>query len=111
MTICGACRDLPMLLWALIGSGRRGVLRVVCVPCDRAVAAIAKAHSKSVAQVALKWILQSQVAELTVVTKASTAAYIKEDVSLFGWELTPAEMTTLNQLTAPSNVPSWGCTK
>eukprot|EP01047_Picozoa_sp_COSAG01_P066331 COSAG01_NODE_9132_length_2543_cov_1.990998_3_plen_26_part_01 len=26
-----------MLLWALIGSGRRGVLRVVRVLCDRAV--------------------------------------------------------------------------
>ena len=76
-----------------------------------AASAIAKAHSKSVAQVALKWILQSEVAELAVVTKASTAAYIKEDVSLFGWSLTPAEMSQLNALTAPSSVPSWGCTK
>lgn len=79
-------------------------------PPPPALAAIATAHGKSVAQVALKWILQSPTAQLSLVTKADTQAYITEDVSLFGWNLTTKEMAALNGVSGPSGVPSWGCT-
>jgi diketogulonate reductase-like aldo/keto reductase len=60
--------------------------------------------------VSLKWILQSEVAQLSLVTKADTKEYIEEDVSLFDWSLTKEEMHTLDAATSPSSVPSWGCT-
>eukprot|EP01052_Picozoa_sp_SAG31_P015954 SAG31_NODE_1040_length_10203_cov_3.045428_7_plen_352_part_00 len=77
----------------------------------RPLIAIAQARNKSIAQVALKWILQADTATMALVTKADKQAYIAEDLSLFHWELTDDEMSTLNAITKPSNVPSWGCTQ
>jgi diketogulonate reductase-like aldo/keto reductase len=44
------------------------------------------------AQVALKWLVQQNI---TVVTAADNAKYIKEDIDVFSFELTPVEMATL----------------
>ena len=60
---------------------------------------IAKAHNKSAAQVALKWVLQSKTAQVSLVTKADSKEYIKEDVSLFDWNLTASEMRVLDAAT------------
>tara|TARA_B110001452_G_scaffold136130_1_gene113132 strand:- start:390 stop:1247 length:858 start_codon:yes stop_codon:yes gene_type:complete len=54
---------------------------------------IGKAHSKSAAQVALKWILQHNA---TVNTQSTDAAYLKEDVELFDFMLSPDEMKQLD---------------
>jgi len=55
--------------------------------------AIGKAHNKSAAQVALRWIVQHNV---TFSTQASEADYFKEDVSIFDFELTATEMAKLD---------------
>merc|ERR1719272_2395825 len=59
---------------------------------DPTVIAVGKAHNVSPAQVALKWLVQQNI---TVVTAADNAEYIKEDIDLFSFELTVAEMATL----------------
>lgn len=59
------------------------------------VIAIGKAHNVSAAQVALKWIVQQNI---TAVTAASNPAYIAEDISLWGFELTAEEMASLAAL-------------
>ena len=46
-------------------------------------------------QVALRWLVQQNIA---VVTAADTAEYIKEDIDLFSFALTEAEMSTLAAL-------------
>ena len=47
---------------------------------------------RSAAQVALRWLVQQNI---TVVTAASNPTYISEDIDLFSFALTPAEMATL----------------
>ena len=61
------------------------------------VAAIAKAHSKSVAQICLRWVVDSGcVMAVGTGNNATTAGdYGKENYDIFDFMLTPAEMKTL----------------
>lgn len=69
------------------------------LPSDPDCVAIGKAHDKSGAQVALRWIVQRNA---TFTTEASTLQYFQEDVSIFDFVLSPAEMSTLNNKLARS---------
>ena len=57
----------------------------------------ATAHSVSPAQVALRWLIQ-QDPPISIVTAADTPEYCAEDMDLFSFELTAAEMATLAAL-------------
>lgn len=57
--------------------------------------AIAKKHNKSVSQVCLRWIIQHDV---VVIPKSTTPERIKENIQLFDFELTTAEMKQINKL-------------
>ena len=70
------------------------------------VTAAGAAHGKSGAQVALKWIWQHGVA---VTTKADKKEYLQEDLDLFGWSLTDAEMAEADAATTPAGTPSFMC--
>lgn len=59
------------------------------------VVAIGKAHNKSPAQIALRWLVQQNI---TVVTAADKASYETEDMDLFSFTLTDAEMSALAAL-------------
>lgn len=63
------------------------------LPSDPDCVAIGKAHNKSGAQVALRWIIQRNA---TFTTEASTLDYFQEDINIFDFQLTPAEMAKLN---------------
>ena len=63
------------------------------LPSDADCLKIGASHGKSAAQVALRWIVQRNA---TFTTSASTAAYFAEDVSIFDFVLTDAEMATLD---------------
>jgi len=67
---------------------------------------IGKAHGKSGAQVALKWVIQKGV---PLVTKASNPAYLAEDIDLFDFDLTAAEMALLDASNTPKGKPSFFC--
>jgi len=54
---------------------------------------IASSHNKSGAQVTLKWILSHNV---TLTTKSGDPKHLAEDIDLFDWELTPAEVAALD---------------
>ena len=69
-----------------------GGLSDVDVLGNAQVAAVAQAHGVSAAQVALRWIAQQGG---LVVTAAEKAEYLAEDLDIFGFELTDAEMSTL----------------
>ena len=56
------------------------------------VLAVAKAHSVSGAQVALRWLVQQGI---SAVTAAHNPAYITEDLDLFSFTLTDKEMADL----------------
>ena len=74
---------------------------------DADLATIGKAHGKSSAQVALKWIIDKG---LPLATKANTSEYLKEDIDLFSWNLSASERATLSAKTSPVGTPSWACT-
>eukprot|EP00927_Polykrikos_kofoidii_P038580 TRINITY_DN32994_c0_g1_i1.p1 TRINITY_DN32994_c0_g1~~TRINITY_DN32994_c0_g1_i1.p1 ORF type:complete len:903 (+),score=121.79 TRINITY_DN32994_c0_g1_i1:160-2709(+) len=77
---------------------------------DPHVLAIAKAHERTASQVLHRWALQSGVA---VIPKASSKERIRENMLLFDFELTQAEMAglsglaTLSESTDVEVLPSW----
>ncbi len=68
-----------------LGSG--GVLS------DPDCVSIGKAHNKSSAQVALRWILQRNA---TFTTSSSSLAHFQDDLAIFDFKLSAQEMATLN---------------
>lgn len=56
---------------------------------------IAKAHNKSVSQVCLRWIIQHEV---IAIPKSTNPERIKENIKLFDFELTSAEMEKIDHL-------------
>ena len=68
---------------------------------------LAKAHNKTTAQVALKYLVQLNAA---VVTKSSSPEHLKQDVDLFDWSLTRRDMRELAAATfAADDTPSFEC--
>lgn len=57
--------------------------------------AIARNHNKSVSQVCLRWIIQHEV---IVIPKSTNPERIQENIELFDFELTSAEMEKIDQL-------------
>ena len=60
---------------------------------DPDVIEISKKHEKSTAQIALRWIIQRNA---TFTTSASTLQHFQEDLNIFNFQLSDAEMKTLN---------------
>jgi diketogulonate reductase-like aldo/keto reductase len=62
---------------------------------NKTIVAIAKAHNRSPAQIILRWHLQKGV---VVIPGSSNPEHIKENISLFDFELTGEEMNRINAL-------------
>ena len=58
---------------------------------------MAQNHGKTVAQVALKWLLQQGI---IVIPKASSEVHLRQNMDLFDWELDGAEMQQIGGLSA-----------
>ena len=65
------------------------------VLADPVVTAIAAAHRRTPAQIALRWGVQRGCA---VIPKTRSAARLKENLAVFDFELTPAEMNAITAL-------------
>ena len=68
--------------------------------------AIGKAHNKSSAEVALRWILQHIP---SVTTKSAKPSHLVEDLNVLEWSLSQSEMDQLDALTKPAGSPSFMC--
>lgn len=74
---------------------------------DPLTAAVGKKHNRTTAQIALKWIVSHGVA---VVTKSSSETHLKEDCSLYDFELDAEDMQKLDGATfAAKDTPSFLC--
>jgi len=71
------------------GENRKNVMR------DPAIAAVAQAHGKTPAQVMLRWHLQQG---RSAIPKSTNPARIAENFDVFGFELSPAELQTIDAL-------------
>lgn len=68
-----------------------------------ALEAIANKHSKSVPQVAIRWLLQKDVVS-SVIIGARTLAQLDDNLGANGWSLTLEEMQQLDQLSAKTEL-------
>lgn len=77
----------------------------LCGPCGtkelltgELVTKIGAAHGKSGAQVSLKWLVQQNI---PVIPKSDKPDHLKENLDLFGWELSQQEMAALTLHASP----------
>ena len=71
-----------------------------CPFTDSTMVGIASAHNVSVAQVCLRWILERgcTLAVGTGTDPAKVAAHTQENLDLFGFQLTTAEVSEIDQI-------------
>jgi len=81
------------------------------VPGAEALERIAKAHGKSAAQVSLRYLVQMGIVPIP---RTATPAHLKENLDVFGFTLSEAEMVDLKKLNAnnmrvvnPPHAPVW----
>ena len=72
---------------------------------DKTISSIARAHNKSSAQIILRWHLQSGV---VAIPGSSNPAHIKENISIFDFELSDEEMNLINGLDRNEKHSSFG---
>ena len=69
---------------------------------DPTLQRVAAAHNRSTAQVALRWVLQQGFALATSTVRRD---YMEEDLAVWGWALTEAEMISLTGLAISDDDP------
>lgn len=72
--------------WGPFAEGKNGIFT------HPVLAPIAQARGKSVAQVVLRWLIQSDV---VVIPKSVTPERIRQNIDVFDFELTPGELETI----------------
>lgn len=84
-----AADDVKLEAWAPLGQGNQALLN------DPVITKLAEKYGKDVGQIILRFENQSGV---IVFPKSVHAARIKSNLDIFDFELTPTEMTTIDQL-------------
>ena len=76
---------------------------------DPDIAAIARAHNKTNAQVTLRWLIQQ--GDIIAIPRTSKPERLRENLDVFDFELTPQEMGRMGGLARPGskliNEPGW----
>jgi len=73
---------------------------------DKVLRRIGQAHGKSAGQIALRWLIQS---DIVVIPRSSKVERLSENIALFDFELTPAEMEEISALAHPrGRMVDWG---
>ena len=91
---------------ATIAASRKGGLTVTAyspvargrVAGDAVLGRIGKAHGKTAAQVCLRFLVQQ---DIVVIPKTSRSERLKENLAIFDFTLTPAEMKEIAGLASP----------
>jgi diketogulonate reductase-like aldo/keto reductase len=96
--VIAACRkhDLAVVAYSPIARGG--------AEGDKVLGRIAKAHGKSSAQISLRWLVQQGV---VVIPRTRKAERIKENIALFDFELTAAEMKEIAGLARGGRIVNW----
>ena len=95
---------------------RRGMAIIAYCPIalgkvvgDPEIEAIASAHGRTAAQVALRWLVQQP--DVVAIPKTARTERLKENLGVFDFALTDAEMARMSALTRPGsrnvNEPQW----
>ena len=89
--VVGFCfrEGIQVEAWGPLGQGLTKVLS------DPAILEVAKKHGKSAAQIVLRWHMQRG---LVTIPRCDVDAYTDENIRIFDFELTPAEMEIISGL-------------
>ena len=95
-----ACAEAGTLMtsWSPLAAGRNGFFS------DPLLAEIARAHGVSVAQVGLRWLVQSGI---PVIPKSADLRRMRENLDVFGFELTENEMARIASLDTSKSQFGW----
>jgi diketogulonate reductase-like aldo/keto reductase len=96
--VIAACKRHDMAVVAYSPIARGGADK------DGVIARIAKAHGKSPAQVTLRWLVQQGV---VVIPRTSKVERLKENIAVFDFELSPAEMSEIASLARGGRIVNW----
>jgi diketogulonate reductase-like aldo/keto reductase len=96
--VIAACKTHDMAVVAYSPIARGGA------EGDKVLGRIAKAHGKSSAQISLRWLVQQGV---VVIPRTSKAERLKENIALFDFELTAAEMKEIAGLARGGRIVNW----
>jgi diketogulonate reductase-like aldo/keto reductase len=96
--VIAACKTHDMAVVAYSPIARGGA------EGDKVLGRIAKAHGKSSAQISLRWLVQQGV---VVIPRTSRAERLKENIALFDFELTAAEMKEIAGLARGGRIVNW----
>ena len=93
-----ACRklDVALIAYRPLGGGRIGRSGSTL---DRTLAAVARTRQKTVAQVALNWLLRKDE-HIIAIPGATSVAHLRENVGSAGWTLGDDEVAALEQSSA-----------
>jgi diketogulonate reductase-like aldo/keto reductase len=97
-----AARNITIQAYSPLGDGTSELIS------GALVSDIGSRHKKSGAQVSLRWVAQHGV---PLSTKATNPKYLAEDLDIFDWALSGAELAELDAATAPAGTPSFVCSK
>jgi diketogulonate reductase-like aldo/keto reductase len=81
--------EIAIECWFPLGHGNKELLS------DPVIGKIAETHNKTIAQIILRWHIQEG---FSVIPGATNPDYIKENISIFDFELSDEEMTTMRSL-------------
>ncbi|NDV96767.1 aldo/keto reductase [Dysgonomonas sp. 521] len=81
--------NIAIECWYPLGHGDKGLLS------DPVIGKIAEVHNKTIAQIILRWHIQEG---FSVIPGATNPDYIKENISIFDFELSNEEMTAMHSL-------------
>lgn len=93
-------KNIHLQAWSPLACGRNNIFT------NKTLQSIAKAHHKSVAQIALKFLLDK---EMSVIPKASSFERLQENLTLFDFNLTQKEVEIITQLDTNKSLFGWDC--
>lgn len=93
-------KHIHLQAWSPLACGKNGIFT------NETLQNIAKAHHKSTAQIALKFLLDKG---MSIIPKASSLKRLQENLTLFDFSLTQKERDSITQLDRNKSLFGWDC--
>ena len=93
-------KNIHLQAWSPLACGRNDIFT------NETLQSIAKAHHKSSAQIALKFLLDKG---MSIIPKASSLKRLQENLALFDFSLTRNERDSITQLDSNKSLFGWDC--
>ncbi|MBX7491104.1 aldo/keto reductase [Helicobacter turcicus] len=93
-------KGIHLQAWSPLASGGNGIFT------NKTLQEIATTHKKSVAQIALRFLLERGI---SVIPKASTLERLQENLAVFDFSLTQAQKEAITQLDTNKSLFGWDC--